>query len=268
MGLPAIAGAAGLSALGGILDAKGTKDAARIAAEAGRFAPIDIMTGLGSVTSGPEGITTQLSPEMLALQQQLFGLGQQGLQQFQTFDPTQAGQLFTQRLGAAAAPIEQRQRQELENRLFKQGLLTSSGGAERMGALTEAQSQAELQRQLAGMQYGTQEQERLFQNALGAYQAGTGLEQLSEGLLPQYAGIGGRATEANQFGARLGFQAGQTRADMLSSFFGNLGQGLANYSFGSTSPTTSYSGSSLFNVGITPQNTSSYDIFGPTMVGR
>lgn len=259
----------GLSLLGGYLGAEATEDAARQAAAASQFRPVNISTGLGSVgfttAGGRLQAQTQLSPQAQQARNLLMQSGISGLRQASIYDPERSAQLFTQRLGEAAAPIEERQRLDLENRLFKQGLLTSTGGAERLGALQQAQGQAELQRQLAGMQYGTQEQERLFSRALSGLQAGTEFDRLAAAQLGIAGQLGGQATQAGIQGAQFGFQAGQNRADMLSSFFGNLGQGLANYSFSTPSSTPSYPSGGLFPGGYTAPSTSlpsNFNLFG------
>lgn len=241
----------GLSLASAYFSGEAQKDAARIAAQAAQFRPIDITTGLGGISYGPqidpetgqpipgtEGVRTTLDPRLVAMQNQLFGMGGAGLDTLGSFDPNEQARLFTQQLTELAAPEEQRQRLQLENRLFKQGILGATPGAERMGALQQAQSMAGTQRALMGQEMGQQQQAQLFQQALGALQAGGELEQMGGmGLLPAFASIGGAATSAAGRGAEFGFQAGMNRADMLSSFFGNLGQGLAQYSF---SPTPTY----------------------------
>ena len=256
---------AGGGAIGGALIGK---DAAKDAAAASQFAPVNITSGIGSTTyadptlapmmgavtrmqaaqgleSGnltqeehdamiagiPEaGFTSQLSPELQVQRDRLMQIGQEGLDTFQGFDPTQAAAQFTQQLDTIAAPQEEKARLSLENRLFKQGLTQSTPGADRFGALATAQGMAQNQRNLQGMQFGTGEQQRLFQNALGGIQGATALDALSSQQLNQAISAGGANTSANITGANFNFQAGQNNADALSGFFGGIGQGFMNMS--------------------------------------
>lgn len=75
-------------------------------------------------------------------------------------------------LREAAAPEENRQRLSLDNQLFARGQLGTTGGAERFRALTEAQNQADRQRQLAAIGLGRTEALDRFQGALQGVQQG------------------------------------------------------------------------------------------------
>jgi len=238
MALP-VAGAVGLGAatnlVGAYLGGNAQERAARIAAQASLFRPVGIETGIGTVTAtgtpGNVGFETALSPELQAIRDQLLGIGTTGLEQFQTFDPNQAAALFTQQLNQVAQPQEQQQQLQLENRLFQQGLLGGTTGQNRIEALNTAQGFAQNQRNLQGLQYGTGEQARLFQNALGGIQGATALDQMLAQQLGQSIAAGGAQTAANVGAAQFQFQAGMNRADAISGFFGNLGTGLANYAY-------------------------------------
>jgi len=231
----ALALGAGTNLLGSYLGGKSAERAARTAANASLFRPVSIDTGLGSVTAtgtpGNVGFETALSPELQAIRDQLLGIGTTGLEQFQTFDPNQAAALFTQQLNQVAQPQEQQQQLQLENRLFQQGLLGGTTGQNRMEALNTAQGFAQNQRNLQGLQYGTDEQARLFQNALGGIQGATALDQMLAQQLGQSIAAGGAQTAANVGAADFQFQAGMNQADAISGFFGNLGTGLANYAY-------------------------------------
>lgn len=236
--LAAIGIGAGTSLVGGLLGADATKDAAKIAAAASRFSPVDITSGTGTTLFQDGGFQSELSPELQALRDQLLGAGAQGLQDFQTFDPNQAGQLFEQQLSALAAPQEQQQRQQLENRLFQQGLTGATGGQNATEALLTAQALAQGQRNLQGQQFGVGEQQRLFQNAIGGIQGATALDAQLAQQLNQAINAGGRQTAANTTGANFQFQAAQNNADALSGFFGGLGQGFTNLAFQPTPQST------------------------------
>ena len=96
------------------------------------------------------------NPELISAYQGLFGQG---------LTDTIQGQLDL--LRQAAAPEENRQRLGLDDQLFSRGMLGTTGGAERFRALTEAQGQADLNRQLAAVGLGQQEAQNRFQGALG-----------------------------------------------------------------------------------------------------
>ena len=241
MAIGGILGGATIGALGSVLGGKSQERAAEIAARAAAFRPVGSTTGFGTTGFDPEGnITQQLSPEYQALRDQLLQQGAQGLQQFQTFDPTEAGQLFTQQLGTLAAPQEEQQRLALENRLFQQGLTGGTTGQQRTQALLGAQGIAQGQRDLLGQQFGQQQQGRLFEQALGGIQGATTLDQLLQGQQAQALQAGGAQTAAATQAAQFQFQAGQNRADAISGFFGNLGQSFANQAFQPQSPQFQY----------------------------
>jgi len=228
------------------------------------LAPFRTMLDQGQITQdqfntfaagvGQDGFSAQLSPELQTQRDQLLGIGQAGLDQFQTFDPNQAASLFTNELDAIAAPQEARQRTSLENRLFKQGLTQSTSGADRFEALNSAQGFAQNQRNLQGLQFGQQQQERLFQNALGGIQGATALDNLAAQQVNQAIAASGGVTTANTNAAQFGFQAGQNNADALAGFFGGVGQGFTNMAFQQPTVTTDY------NASFPNLNTS---VFGP-----
>lgn len=104
----------------------------------------------------------------------------------QGFDPqalAAAGQGEYDILTQLAAPEEQRQRVGLQDTLFSQGRLGTSGGAEQARALAEAQSQADLQRRLAGI-------DRASSNALNRFNAALGTIQTGGNLAAQNYNVG------------------------------------------------------------------------------
>jgi hypothetical protein len=74
------------------------------------------------------------------------------------FDPQAAGQEYTNMLRQGAMPGEQQATASALSGLFNRGRLGTTGGANQMGALQSSQQQADLQRQLAGQQFGLQQQ--------------------------------------------------------------------------------------------------------------
>ncbi len=232
----AILGGAGLSLLGGALGADAQRDAANAAANSAQWRGTGVTSGFGSVTptKNPDGTwsyNTTLDPRYAAYRDQLFGMGQGFLQQAQNYDPNQAGALFTKQLREQSAPSEQADRMALENRLFQQGLMGSTLGVDRYAALNEAQRRADVQREMQGYQLAQETQGNLFNRGLQGIQAGTAIEGLTGDLMQQSIGASGGQQSGRQAGANFQFQAGMNRGDMLSGFFGSLGQGLGNYGF-------------------------------------
>lgn len=83
------------------------------------------------------------------------------------FDPQAAANNRYQLLNQQAAPGEARARSSLEERLFQQGRLGTSGGGLATEALGNVQSQANLGRQMAGADYAMGQQRQLADMAQG-----------------------------------------------------------------------------------------------------
>ena len=161
------------------------------AIEAAQQDPLNVRSLFGGLTYQDGRVTTQLAPE---LQQQVTGI----YERLGQIDPSQQLGLLRQQ----AAPYEQQQRLDLENRLFSQGLMGASvvdrpGGARR--SLFEAQAGSDLQRQLLAEQMAQQQRASLFgelQNIYGMEQglfgAAYGYPQNNQvsNLLAQQAGFG------------------------------------------------------------------------------
>ena len=230
-GNPALAA----SGIGSLLSSGSRSDIAARQAAGQAFNPVDINTGSGSTTFNPDtGFTSTLSPELQAIRDQLIGTGGTALQDFQTFDPTEAGGLFTDKLNALAQPGEEQKRLSLENRLFKQGLSGSSGGAARTEALLGAQGIAQNQRDLTGLEFGQSQQERLFRNALSAITGGVSLDKLTSSQLDQALTAAGAATRASTNQANTIAGAGNKNVTAQEDFFTSLTSSLGDFSFGGT----------------------------------
>lgn len=126
---------------------------------------------LGSAQNAQNQFLYGANPEVAAAYRGLFGQGLTGGIQKQL-----------DLLRQAAAPEENRQRLGLSDTLFSQGMLGTSGGAERERALYEAQNQADLQRQLSAVSLGNQEALNRFQAALGAVGQGQSAQQQQYGM--------------------------------------------------------------------------------------
>ncbi len=196
------------------------RGAAERAAKGISFRPeaLDV-AGLGSVGVGPGGgITTQLPEEVRGIQQNLFGAaspalaaagglvdpaaagaqslfgaGGQALAQLGSFDPLTAAEQQFQRLEGILNPIRERETAGLEARLARQGILTGTAGAQRLG---ERQAGIERERQrglLNQFQAAQQAQSNLANIGLSLTQGGQGI---SESLF-------GRGVQAGQAGQQL-----------------------------------------------------------------
>ena len=150
---------AGLSLAGGLLSGgsaagagnaagAGISAAAERAFEASKFRPVGMTTRFGSsgFTMSPEGYLTganySLSPELLALQDQIMGYTRQGLGDVGTIQnlgrgylaqtPEQAASQWMQKQQALLQPSREKALADVRNNLFntgREGLSVSQGGA-------------------------------------------------------------------------------------------------------------------------------------------
>jgi hypothetical protein len=120
-----------------------------------------------------------------------------------SFDPNQAAADYTNTLNARALPQEQQQRNQMEDRLFAQGRLGTTGGGVNQEALFKAQGDAALGRQLAGKQFAGQEQSRIAELAQGF---GTNATNTALTGFNAAEGARGRMLESS-FGANSAYQS-------------------------------------------------------------
>jgi hypothetical protein len=164
-----------------------------------QFKPFTVTSGVGGVSTTPEGgLTTTLSPEQQALQQQLqqFGSGAFGMlgsaderaaEQANIIGMlTQGGQggreaEIMQRLQAAVAPEQERQRMALEERLFSQG---------RLGVATN--------------QYGGTPEQLALEKAIAEQQAGFGVSAIEQARADQQLQSSQTLAGLQETRARLG----------------------------------------------------------------
>ena len=207
-----------------------------------QFKPFTVTTatgaGFGSMMT-PEGTlqtTMTLSPEEQALQQQLLS-GAGGFFGQATQPTVEREQEIFRRMRTAMSPEEQRQRQDLEQRLAAQGRLgtrtSQFGGTPEALTLAKAQEEARNQAMISAMQQAQAEQ--MQQAALGQQFLGAGYipqQQLIAGIQP---GVGQQQLEqqTRQFGAGMfgeatmsGLEAQliaeQARANLLGGVGSNL----------------------------------------------
>lgn len=259
----AIAGAA----IGGLLSAKGARDAAKIqagsanqqiamqremqrrAAEAAKFRPVGVTSPYGTadiqVRDGQlQSVGFNLSPEMQARADRFAQLGEGMLGQLTT-DPTQAAQERTQRLEALAQPGRELAQERLFSNLASKGLtgigvdmgmggavnpymLAQSQAEERQRALTSAESYDLARRQ---MQEDFAQTQRLF----GAQQGIFDIGQAELGTALDIADIERQraisaATGQAQFGQNISdimSAQANARAQQQAALYGGIGQAVS-----------------------------------------
>jgi len=159
----------------------------------------------GGTSSFNNGALTLDSGSMAPLQQLFQSVSQQALGTAQ--QSTEAAVL--QRLRDAAMPQENIQANSVANRLFNTGRLGTTGGANILGQLSQAQQQADLQRQLAAGQESRTAQTSALQQALSAL---GGSQNISQQTLNEF--LGGAQTA---IGSTAAANAGLGNAAALTS---------------------------------------------------
>jgi hypothetical protein len=149
-------------------------------------------------------------------------------------NPGQAATDYTNLLRQQALPGEQQATASALTGLFNKGRLGTTGGANQMGALQQAQQQADLGRQVAGQQFGLQQniqQQQAYDAALnneqnrqlnnyGAAQslAGTGAGLFGQSLNNAGLGMGlGQSADAFGFDRMMGLN--QTQWDRQNQLY-------------------------------------------------
>lgn len=182
-----------------------------------QFKPFTVTSGIGGVTTTPTGgLTTTLSPEQQALQQQLQGFGTQAFgmlgspeQRAQEqasvlgmisggMSPQQREAEIMQRLQAAVSPEQERQRMALEERLLGQGRLgvttNQYGGTPEQLALEKAIAEQQASLGVSAMEQARAEQQQQASQTLAGLQetrqrlglfGDLGLRSVAGSYLPQ-----------------------------------------------------------------------------------
>ena len=204
-------GAAIGGAIGAFLPEGGAPSAPSVA-----FNPANINTGAGSVQfdQGTNTFTSALDPRLQGIQESMFAQGQGFFDELSTFDPDQFGANVSDRLRNLAAPKEEQDRLNLENRLFKQGLLNSTLGGDRQENLFSAQALAEEARLARGFSLGQDVQGNLLNRGLQSFGAGTSLEQLPLQLLGTSLEGGRGNLGAQSFNAANAFESSLLQSDI------------------------------------------------------
>ena len=186
------------------------------AAAAVPFTPYTVTTGTGTATVSPTGATAALSPELQAIQNQLFTSAGQSIG---AINPAQASQTLFGQLEALAQPQRENEQTRLLGSLGQKGLLgfgqniPTIAGVQTVNpyvqSLLSAQQQAQAQNALAAQQFGTSEAQRQASLGQGLLTTGTGLQaQATTPLTSAYTyGTGltqlAQTDAANQLAATL-----------------------------------------------------------------
>jgi hypothetical protein len=125
------------------------------------------------------------------------------------FDPNQAGSDYTNLLRQQAQPQEQQATNSLANRLFASGRLGTTGGAGMMGSMQQANQQADIGRQVAGQQFGLQQQLMQQQGYDQALNAEQGRQLGHLGMAGQLSGMGAGLIGQSYQNAGVGMGLGQ-----------------------------------------------------------
>jgi hypothetical protein len=183
-----------------------------------QFKPFTVTSGIGGVSTTPTGgLTTTLTPEQQALQQQLQGFGTQafgmlgspeqraqeqatvvGMLTGAGVSPQQREAEIMQRLQAAVSPEQERQRMALEERLLGQGRLgvatNQYGGTPEQLALEKAIAEQQAGLGVSAMEQARAEQQQQASQTLAGLQetrqrlglfGNLGLQSLGASYLPQ-----------------------------------------------------------------------------------
>lgn len=226
-----------------------------------QFRPYTVTTGTGTTTATPTGTTSSLSPDLLALQQQLrSGAGNL----FSTaLGPVQdrAGSI-TAMLEAAAAPSRQREYLTLENRLFQQGRggvqTAQYGTTPEMLAFAKALEEQRASNALMGRQQALTEQQQAYnvgqgmfgqsflpeQMAQQAFQTAYAPMELASRLQTQQAVTG---AELGQAGSEAQLQAAQQANALRQIYLQQALQGLFSPTYSTTNGNVTRTGSGLMS---------------------
>lgn len=238
----------GASALGGLLGSRASSRGLERAMAAAQFDPWNVFGGMSSAIFDRDNksVRTELSPEYQQLRDSLFGTTSNLFNQAAATNPAEVASMWYNNLSQLSAGDENQARLNLENRLFSQGMLGSTGGAQRMNALEDSLSDARLAREMNAWQFGQGMQQNLFNQAL---QGLLGMQSIDlNAMQPIQIGMG--IGQGNQsVGAAMMptiMDHYGTQANAISGLFGNLGTQLGKFDFsrlfGNRVPTPSYAG--------------------------
>lgn len=166
-------------------------------------------------------------------------LGDSFLNQLGSTDPNQLASQYAGNLRQIDAQGENTAANSLANRLFSQGRLGSTGGQGMFGQLMNQQNLAQVNRQVAGQQYGQQSQNNMA--ALGSNLLNTGYGRVQDRFARAQTLF--NANQGNQNSLLSGFQAALGQGNNMNgnllnmaSLGANVGQGAAATNFAAAQP--------------------------------
>jgi hypothetical protein len=226
-------------------DAQAGANALADQARAGtEFKPYTVTSGLGNVgTTAEGGFNINLSPEQLALQQQLMGQAQSLFGQVGQDPAAQQAAIYEQ-LRATQRPEEERQRFATEERMLSQGRLgmqssAYGGSSPELLAQETARQEAMGRANIGARQQALAEQQQALAGGQGLLQAGYSpqnqmLAMLQGSSVPaSYADVGRR--DGSKLGAQLGLGGLEARLkaeDLANRLQLQQGQGIMDSLFG------------------------------------
>lgn len=206
----------GANLLGGLLGSKEQDKALGKAMQAAEFKPWGMSSFFGSSSFDPK--TNQINLGLSDPMQGVVGLLMGNVLSSLNSDPSEV----YNKMSALSQADENRAVLGLENRLFSQGRLGSTGGALEMGAMANSLANNRMNRELAALNY----QNTLFNQAL---QGISGLGQIHSTLMNQ-AGLGSNIGLGNaQIGASMAdaiMGVGRNKSDAISGLFGGISKAI------------------------------------------
>lgn len=251
--------AAGAAIGGALLNKKSNDSASKKATNSIQFKPWNVSTGFGNSIFDYSNRSSRVetSPEYQKIRNPLLNnaaniFADSNLWEIpdvsqKVYDPNQSIFDYFSKTSQLANPMEQQQRYDLENRLFQQGRLGSTGGRNAMQALYDSQANQGLAREVNAMNYGQQYaaqaqtidqsrsafQQQLIDQILGrGYQALQGASNIDLQALKSLdlgGTFGGMASNAGANAAQYPWMAAQQNGAMMAGALTNLGNAIGSY---------------------------------------
>jgi hypothetical protein len=141
-----------------------------------QFTPWGVSSNIGTTSADTGGISYGLDPTQQGLQDQLF-TGASGMFSSATMDPAQREAEIYERTRAMMLPEEERQRQQMQQRMFSQGRMGLSsfeggGGSPEELAYNTAVEEAKLKAAFGSMGQARQEQLQDYNIGQGMFSSG------------------------------------------------------------------------------------------------
>lgn len=212
----------GLSGLGALFASNTAGDAA--ANFAADTSPVNTRNPFGDVQFSGGQFSADLNPQAQGLFRDFLSGGRSNLQNASQSQDAFADRTFG-RLNQLSGPGELQNRQTLNDNLFAQGRLGSTGGALEQQALFRAQADANTGRALTADQLAFARQGEFLNRALGNVGGATAL---ADGLNPAMEGSLTAGTLTSRGSSAL-LNAGLNNADSIAGFFDSLGENIFGF---------------------------------------